>query len=124
MNQTDGSGSFANGRGYPLNTSSADIAHCEHSWQAALQHQRWSRKRPSRISIWIHRNGQITSGEDEALLIESDTSLKPVRVRRSAGHNEEVMYLGRTHLPGLLIDPSYFFEIAFARKIGQLGVAQ
>jgi hypothetical protein len=124
MNQTDGSGSLANGGGYPLNTSSADIAHCEDSWQAALQHQRGSRKRPCRIPIWVRRKGQSTPAKDEAFLIESNTSLKPIRVRGSAGHNEEVMYLGRAHLPGSLIDPAYFFEIAFARKIGQFGVAQ
>ena len=40
VNQTDRRSSFPNGRGHPLNASRPDVAHCEHSRQAALQHQR------------------------------------------------------------------------------------
>jgi hypothetical protein len=116
MHQTHRCRSFANGRSHPLDASSADIAHCKHSWQAALQHQRRARKRPWWIPIWVNRQWQIASGEDKALLIKSDTAPQPVGIRGGAGHDEEVMGRDRTHLPGLLVDPTYFLEVILALK--------
>jgi hypothetical protein len=117
MHHTHGSSSFANGRSHALDASSADVAHSEYSWEAAFKHLRRTGKRPRRIAIWINSQWQITSGEDKALLIKSDTPSKPVGVGRGAGHNKEMMDRRRTHLPRLL-DPIYFFEVVLALKTG------
>jgi len=47
----------------------------------------------------------------------------PARERRSCTiysrpHDEEVMGWGRTYLPGLLVDPAYFFEAVLNLKAG------
>jgi len=96
MHQTDRSSSFTDGRSHPLDTSSPNIAHCEHTWQAALEHERRARKWPERIPIWINSRWQIAAVEDKALLIKSDAAPQPVSVRRGAGHDEEVMDWDRT----------------------------
>ena len=90
MHQAHGSRSFANGRGHPLDTSRPDIAYCEHSWQAALEHERRPRKRPRRIPNRVNGLWQIAAGEDKALLIQSDTASQPIGVRRGGGYDEEV----------------------------------
>src|SRR5258706_1342621 len=118
MHHTHGSSSFANGRSHPFDTSSPDIAYCEHSWQAAFQHQRWAGKRPRRISIRINLHWQIAPGKDEALLIKSDTALQPAGIGRGASHYEEVMGRDRTHLASLLVDPTHFFELVLALHTG------
>ncbi len=81
MHQTHGSSPFTNGCSHPLDTSSPNIAHCEHSWQGALEHERRARKWPERIPIWIKSRWQIAAGEDKALLIKSDAAPQPVGVR-------------------------------------------
>jgi hypothetical protein len=118
MHHTRRSSSFANGRSYPLDASSTDIAYGEYSWEAAFEHERRTGKRPRKIPIWVNRQWQIASGEDKALLIKSDTASQPVGVRGRAGHYEDVTGWDRTHLTGLLVDPTHFFEVVLARKAG------
>jgi hypothetical protein len=118
MHHTHSSGSFANGRSYALDASSADVAHSEHSWEAAFEHLRRTGKRPKRILIWFDRHRQIASGEDEAFVIKSETASQPVGVRRGPGHYEEVAGRRRTYLPSLLVDPAHFFEVILTLKTG------
>src|ERR1700733_7547701 len=51
MHHTHGSSSFTNGRSYPLDASSTDIAYGEYSWEAAFEHERRTGKGPRRIPI-------------------------------------------------------------------------
>src|ERR1700722_3840421 len=111
MHHTHRTRSFANGRSHPFDTSGPDIAHCEHSWQAAFQHQWRPRKWPRRIPIRVNSQWQIAPREDKAILIESDTTLEPSGIGRGASHDEDVMGWDRTHLPGLFVDPTCFFEL-------------
>jgi len=118
MHHTYGSSSFADGRSYPLDASSADVAYGEYSWEAALEHLRRTGKRPRRIPIWVNRQWQIASGEDEAFIIKGETASQPVGVRRGPGHYEQVAGRRRTCLPSLLVDPAHFFEVILTTKTG------
>src|SRR5260370_22772381 len=111
MHQTYRTSSFANGGSHPLDAPSADVAYSENSREAALQYVRRTGEWPGRISIWVDRQWQIASGQDEALVIKCETASQPVGVGRGAGHYEEVVGRCRTYVPGLLVDPPHFFDV-------------
>jgi hypothetical protein len=81
MHHTHSSRSFANGRSYPFDASSADVAHSEYSREAAFEHLRRTGKRPKRILAWFDSHRQIASGEDETFIIKGETASQPVGVR-------------------------------------------
>jgi hypothetical protein len=71
---------------------------------------------PRRIPIWVNIHWQIAPCENKAFLIEGDNVPQPLGVRGGAGHDEEVMRSHRTHLSGLLVGPTHFFENVLSLK--------
>ncbi len=75
MNELHCHGPFAYGRGDTLHASGPDIADRENTGKAGFQHERWTGERPGVYARIIERCIQISSRQDEALVVHSEAVL-------------------------------------------------
>src|SRR5438270_13743924 len=86
MNEGHGNRSFADGRGYALEISTADVADREDARQARFEEVGQPDERPPRGDEIVVR--QVGTGLDEAVVIERDAAVEPFRRRHGPGHHD------------------------------------
>jgi hypothetical protein len=83
VNELNNHGPFANSRGDPLYALSSDVANREDAGKACFKRISGAAQRPAVLNL--------STGLDEALCVECDTSSKPFRVRVGAGHHKNML---------------------------------
>ncbi len=102
--QMNGDGALAHGGRYALDISRANIAHGKHARQAGLEQLRRALQGPARAA---QRLGiEIGASLNEALLIHGETTAQPRSIGARAGHQENILYIARLFLAGLVIAPA------------------
>jgi hypothetical protein len=78
VDELDGGGAFADGRGDAFDRAVADVAGGEDAGQAGLQQQRWSVQGPA--LGWPAVAEQVAAGEQETPLVPVDGAGQPAGV--------------------------------------------
>ena len=80
---------------------------------------RWAAQRPGRAAQIL--GGQVRACLDEALVVQNDTALEPLRVGNRAGHDEEVADRSGPALAGFRVPPRDLLEVGTALDRNDLG---
>src|SRR3954469_14864141 len=100
MHEMDGDGTLADGRSHAFDVIGANVANGEDAGEIRLEHLRRTGQRPSRRFVSRIGGYEVTSGENEAFVVESDAAPQPFGPRRSASHDEHVGDIVRGTLAG------------------------
>src|SRR6476620_1570238 len=101
----DGNGSFSHGRGYAFYITRANISHRKNCRKTRLQHLRRTTKRPCECRRDVRSPIQVSTSQDETLVVESNASLQPLGSWRRPGHDENMADVVRGGFTGNPVNP-------------------
>ena len=107
-------GAFPDCRSDALYVSGPDVPDRENPGHASLQHLWRAGQVPAERRIAAQGGFEIAAGENESLVIESETALQPLGPRRGARHYEYVSDIVTGCLAGFLVEPLHAFEVGVA----------
>src|SRR5215813_9808836 len=120
MDEGHGNRSFSNRGGHALDAAATDVAHGKYARQTGFEQKRRAGERPAGgVQIFAR---QSRSGLDEAFVIKRHAAIEPTRVGDGAGHDEDMAYVARLNLPGLVVPPANALEVVAAFKRHDLGM--
>src|SRR6476646_4790771 len=98
MNQVTCDRAFPNRRCYPFDIARAGITHCKHAGKAGFEHLWRAREWPR--NGWHDSVGsvEISSSNDESLVIHGHTTLQPIGSGRGTRHDKQPAHIVRGSL--------------------------